>query len=205
MTILFFGCTTTPESTENKDETTLTEKVAQPSPDKTTKDSAPKDYTGVYVNCAYPDTSPALIELKKSDGTTTFADFPECDESDFIGKEFKVTHSKQMVESCLDPMCDETKKEEQWVSTATLNDGRPESYFGTLTDCEEPDWGGSLAVLQQTNGETTYASFKKCDSKKHKGKRYRVTYKKEIVESCLDAMCDQTQKEEKWVEVLKQQ
>ena len=80
---------------------------------------SPKEYTGVYVSCAYPDTGSALVELKVSDGSSNYADFPECNEKDFNGKEFKVTYTKKIVESCLDPMCDETKKEEKWVEVLT--------------------------------------------------------------------------------------
>ena len=189
------GCT----NTEPQSETTPTV------PEAPNTDNTPQDYVGVFVDCASPDTSDPIVELKKKDGTTDYADFPECFDGDFTGKEFKVTFKKQMVESCLDPMCDETKKEEQWVGTATLNDGRPESYSGTLTGCEEPDFGGSLAVLKLDDGSTKYASFDKCSDKKHSGKQFRVTFKKKMVESCLDPMCDETKKEEQWVDVVKRQ
>ena len=55
------------------------------------------------------------------------------------------------------------QRKKKWVPKAILNDGRPESYYGTLTDCVDPDWGGSLAVLKKKSGETVYASFKACD------------------------------------------
>ena len=69
---------------------------------------------GELVDCAYPDTSPALGEIKTINNENIYVDFPDCNYS-MVGKSYQIVFKKELREFCADQECNETYKEERIV------------------------------------------------------------------------------------------